>query len=112
MSEPEIKMLSDIAVKVSRLEANGEANAKAIGDMAHSVNRLVDKLDRSDDIAREADQRAKSAHHRIDKVESDTDKRLGGVQDDIKWLWRTVLGAIIAGVIAGGIALIWKTIGA
>jgi methyl-accepting chemotaxis protein len=122
MSDPELRMLSDIAVKVGKLEAGQEATAKSIGEMASSVNRLVEKLDQSDDIAKEAGQRARSAHHRlddvkaelekkIDAVKSDEDKKITEIKDDIKWLWRTILAAVIASGIGGAVALIWKGIG-
>lgn len=96
MNNSETQMLSDIALKVGRLEVLQESNAKAIQDMASSVNRLVDKLDKSDDIAREADQSARSAHHRIDEV-----------ADNQKWLWRTVVGALLL----GAVGLLWKGVG-
>lgn len=111
MEDTEMKVLSEIAVKVGKLEANQEATAKSMAQMAESVNRLVEKLDKSDDIAREADQRARSAHHRIDELRAEMDKRIAGIQDDIRWLWRTVLTAVIAGGIGGAAAWIWKSIG-
>ena len=102
-----MRVLSEINGRIGRLEGAQEAQAKAIGDMAASVNRLVDKLDRSDDIAREADHRARTAHHRID----DTRKEIGQTKDDIRWLWRTVIGAIITGALGGAAVLLWKVIG-
>jgi methyl-accepting chemotaxis protein len=111
VNDSEMRTLNDIAVKVGKLEAGQETSVKATNDLAASVNRLVDKMDRSDDIAREADQRARSAHHRIDEVKTEIDKKLISVQDDVKWLWRTVLTAVIVGIISGGAALVWKSIG-
>ncbi|WP_240967923.1 hemolysin XhlA family protein [Paenibacillus aquistagni] len=90
------QMLSDIAVKVGKLEALQESNTRAISDMANSVEKLVTKLDQSDDLAREAMQSTKSSHHRADELT----KRVEGVEGDIKWLWRTAIGAIITGAIA------------
>lgn len=79
------------------MEVSQETTNKAVSDMATNVNRLVDKLDKSDDLAREADQRAKSAHHRIDEI-----------SENQRWLWRTIVGAIVAGaigfIIKGGLA--------
>jgi methyl-accepting chemotaxis protein len=103
----EMEKLNEIAVKVGRMEATQEAQAEAVGKMANSVDRLVDKLDRSDDVAREAEQRARSAHHRIDE----SNKRMDEVASDIKWLWRTVITAIITGAIGGAITLLWKGVG-
>lgn len=107
MSETEVRALHDISTRLGRLEALQEANVRTTTELTANVNRLVEKLDRSDDIAREADQRAKSAHHRIDEA----NKRIDGVANDITWLWRTVIAAIVTGVIGGAAALLWKSIG-
>lgn len=63
------------------------------------VDNMDEKLDRAiraNETAVEALQSAKSAHHRIDKIE-----------DNLKWLWRTFAGAIIlaiaAFIISGGL---------
>ncbi|MFK7692847.1 hemolysin XhlA family protein [Paenibacillus sp. HJGM_3] len=64
--------------------------------MTANVNRLVEKWDKSDDIAKEADHRSRSAHHRIDEI-----------RGDITWLWRTVIAAMIV----GAINLLWKVVG-
>ncbi|WP_342744460.1 hemolysin XhlA family protein [Cohnella massiliensis] len=108
MNANELQALGKIEGRLGRLEALQEANVRTNTELTASVNRLVEKLDKSDDIAREALDKAKSAHHRID----DTMGQVKSVQDDIKWLWRAVLGAIITGVIGGAIALLWKGIGA
>ncbi|MFC5528462.1 hemolysin XhlA family protein [Cohnella yongneupensis] len=102
----EIEKLNEIAVKVSGMEATQRAQSDAVGKMASSVERLVEKLEKSDDIAREADQRARAAHHRID----DTNVQVREVKDDIKWLWRTIVGAIIVSGVGGAIAFLWKGI--
>ena len=107
MTQSEVTALGKIESRLARLEALQEANVRTTSELTANVNRLVEKLDRSDDIAREADQRAKSAHHRID----DLGKRMDGLDNDITWLWRTVIGAIVASVIGGAITFIWKGIG-
>nr|WP_232016486.1 hemolysin XhlA family protein [Paenibacillus baekrokdamisoli] len=86
-----MQILNDIAVKVGKLEALQETNAKAISDLTSSVNRLVDRLGQSDDLAREADQRARSAHHRLDKIDK-----------IIFWCGSTVIGGIIVTIVAYG----------
>ena len=95
MGTPEL--LTDIRERMVKLETLQETNAQAISNMAGSVNRLVDRLEQSDDIAREADQRSKSAHHRLDKIDK-----------IIYWASTTVFGAIIVAVMAfifrGGIS--------
>lgn len=107
LENPEMQMLTTINSRLGNLEGRQEASVRAIGDMATNINRLIEKMDKSDDIAREAEQRSKSAHHRIDEVK----KEVAEVKADITWLWRTVIGAIITGAIGGAIALIWKLIG-
>ncbi|WMT42859.1 hypothetical protein RE628_11545 [Paenibacillus sp. D2_2] len=80
--------LNDISVKVGRFEVMQENNTKAITDMAASVNKLVDKLDRSDDIAKEALDKSKSAH-----------KRLDGIDKIIFWVSTTVIGLVLVGLV-------------
>jgi len=90
------QQLNEISLKVGRVEVLQEMNAKNINDLTNSVQRLVEKLENSSDIAREALDKSKSAHHRLDSIE-----------DGQKWLWRTVAGAIIAGLLG----LFWKGYG-
>jgi methyl-accepting chemotaxis protein len=98
MNAPETQMLSEIALKVGRLEVLQESNAKAIQDMASSVNRLVEKLEKSDDIAREADQRARSAHHRLDEMRDQELPRLLDAMKEMrnnqKWLIGTTISVV------------------
>ena len=83
------KTLNEIALKVGRLEVMQESNTKAISDMAASVNKLIDKLDASDDIAKEALKSASSAH-----------KRLNMHEKILYWAGTTIVGAVIVGVIS------------
>ncbi|WP_068782002.1 hemolysin XhlA family protein [Paenibacillus sp. GM2] len=80
--------LNDISVKVGRLEAMQENSTKAITDMAASVNRLVEKLDRSDDVAKEALDKSKSAH-----------KRLDGIDKIIFWVSTTIIGLVLVALV-------------
>ncbi|PAD73924.1 hemolysin XhlA family protein [Paenibacillus campinasensis] len=61
-----------------------------------SMDEKLDRAIRANETAVEALQSAKSAHHRLDKIE-----------DAQKWLWRTFAGAFIlaaaAFIIAGGL---------
>ena len=107
MCSLELNKQSDIPVKLGKLEILQQTNMQALADLSSGVNRLAEKLDKSDDIAREADQRAKSAHYRVDE----TNKRMHDIEADIKWLWRTVCTSIITAAIGGGAAIIWKLIG-
>lgn len=101
MSTPEAQ-LNQIAVQVGKLETLQEANTKAIGEMAASVNRLVDRLDRSDDIARDAEQRARSAHHRIDEAI----RRIDDIKSGQRWLIGTTIS--LAGLFVAAVGFIFK----
>ena len=90
------QQLNEISLKVGRVEVLQEMNAKNINDLTHSVQRLVEKLESSSDIAREALDKSKSAHHRLDSID-----------DNQKWLWRTIVGGIILGLLG----LFWKGYG-
>lgn len=61
-----------------------------------SMNEKMDRAIAANETAVEALSSAKSAHHRLDKIE-----------DNQKWLWRTFAGAIIlaiaAFIISGGL---------
>jgi DNA repair ATPase RecN len=94
-NQPELQALVKIESRMARLEAIQESNTRAISEMATSVNRLIEKLDKSDDVAKEALQRVKSAQHQINDVRS-----------DLSWAWRTALGALVTGVI-GVILKFW-----
>lgn len=102
MMGQELQALNDIAMKVSRLEVMQETNTKAIGEMASSVNRLVDKLDASDDIAKEARDKAASAHHRITELNVD----LKEIKTGHRWLLTTTVS--IGGLFVAAVGLIWK----
>lgn len=61
-----------------------------------SMNEKLDRAINVNETAIEASQSAKSAHHRLDKIE-----------DNQKWLWRTIAGAFVlaitAFIISGGL---------
>lgn len=61
-----------------------------------SMDEKLDKAIQANETAVAALQSAKSAHHRLDRIE-----------DTQKWLWRTIAGAFIlaiaAFIIAGGL---------
>ncbi len=103
MGIPEAQ-LQAIAHQVVKLETLQEVNNKALTDMASSVSRLVDRLDKSDDTAREADQRARAAHHRIDEVRASID----GIKQGQRWLITTSFGLI--GLAASLLGLVVKFI--
>ncbi|WP_409346770.1 hypothetical protein [Paenibacillus sp. MBLB4367] len=102
----EAQALHDISGKLGRLEALQEANGKATHELTANVNRLVEKLDKSDDIAREADQRARSAHHRIDEVVKEQKELRSEITTGRRWAITTGIGAI--GLFITAVALILK----
>ncbi|MFD5020255.1 hemolysin XhlA family protein [Paenibacillus sp. NPDC058367] len=74
--------LVEIQIQLARIEKTLEA-----------VPALASTIEATRDLAREAIQSTKSAHHRLDRIE-----------DAQRWLWRTVGGAIIT-VIIGAIVV-------
>jgi methyl-accepting chemotaxis protein len=101
LENTELGMLAEINNKVGKLEGAQEASVRAIGEMATNVNRLIEKLDQSNDIAREADQRARSAHHRIDEMGKRMDKtedRVSEEAEKAKAGRRWLVGTILSGV--------------
>lgn len=116
MNAGEVNALGKIEGRLGRLEALQEANVRSNTELTASVNRLVEKLDKSDDKAREADQRARSAHHRIDDVQEQLKATNGRIDDekrerkaDKHWMIGTMLTAV--GATAGIVTLILKEIG-
>lgn len=105
MNDPEMRVLSDIAVKVGKLEALQDSNSKAVNDMAIAVNRLVEKLDKSDDIAKEAAQSAKSAHHRL----AEQREEITNIKNGQRWLIGTTIS--IAGLFIAAVGFLWKLSG-
>ncbi|OUQ86275.1 hemolysin XhlA [Brevibacillus brevis] len=82
MSNNEMQVLSDIRERIVRVETKLDS----MTDVRETAEEAKEK-------ANEALQYGKSAHHRLNEV-----------ADNQKWLWRTVIG----GLIAGAIALLWK----
>jgi hypothetical protein len=82
MSVDELQVLAEIRERVVRVETKID-----------SMTDVRATADEAKEKATEALQYGKSAHHRLDEV-----------ADDQRWLWRTVIGAVIA----GAIAFLWK----
>lgn len=76
--------LVEIQIQLARIEKTLEA-----------VPTLTNTIEATRDLAREAMQSAKSAHHRLDRIE-----------DGQRWLWRTVGASAITLVIGAIIAAI------
>ncbi|MNI84273.1 hemolysin XhlA [compost metagenome] len=70
--------LVEIQIQLARMEKTLEA-----------VPTLTITIETTRDLAREAMQSTKSAHHRLDRIE-----------DGQRWLWRTIGGSIITVVAA------------
>lgn len=91
LGTPEI--LADIQQRMVKLETLQEKNAEAIGNMAGNVNRLIDKLDKSDDIAKAAAISARSAHHRINGLIGVTIAVMGLFFTALGFVWKVVGGS-------------------
>ncbi|WP_372632984.1 hemolysin XhlA family protein [Cohnella sp.] len=78
MSSEEARVLSEIRERVVRLETKIDA-----------LTDVRETAEAARDTAHEALQLTKSAHLRIDEI-----------ADNQRWLWRTLVGAIVATVIA------------
>lgn len=87
--EETTKVLMGIQVQLARMEKTLEG-----------VPAMAATLEATQDLAREAMQSTKSAHHRLDKIENAQ-----------TWLWRTIATTLI-GIAIGAIVLILKTGGA
>ncbi|OMF98170.1 hemolysin XhlA family protein [Paenibacillus sp. FSL R7-0337] len=79
--------LVEIQIQLARIEKTLEV-----------VPALTSTVESARDTARDAVQSSKAAHHRLDRIE-----------DAQRWLWRTVGGAIITGIIGVIIAAIKLT---
>jgi len=97
MGMDEIQVLRGIEGRLGRLEAYHESQARATSELTANVSRLVDKLDKSDDIAREAEHRAKSAQHQINEMKS-----------TFKWVIGT--GISIMGLLIAAVGFLWKVV--
>lgn len=83
MSDQEMsRVLSDIRERMVRVETKID-----------TMTDVRDTADEAKDTANKALESSKSAHHRLNEL-----------ADNQKWLWRTVVGAVIVGVIS----LLWK----
>lgn len=110
MTIPETQ-LQTIVSQVVKIETLQEVSNKAINDMAGNIGRLVDRLEKSDDVAKEAAQSARSAHHRIAELREelkDESKKLkdelDGTKQNQRWLVTTSCTLISLGIAALGFA--------
>lgn len=92
MADTEMKALNDQMVNV-RLDIR-ELSTKMDG-----LKDVKKEVDEATDLAKEALKYAKSGQHQINEL-----------KDGQRWLWRAIGTALIAGIISGAIALVWKSI--
>ncbi|WP_256758707.1 hemolysin XhlA family protein [Cohnella sp. WQ 127256] len=78
MSSEEARVLSDIRERVVRLETKIDA-----------MTDVRETAEAARDAALQGLQSSKSAHLRIDEI-----------ADNQRWLWRTLVGAILAAIVA------------
>lgn len=93
----EVKALTEQLTKARLDLARLETKLDAIKD-------LTKKVEEVDDRAKEALQSTRSAHRRLDDLKAADIKAL---LENQTWLWRTVIAALIAGLIN----LLWKGVG-
>ncbi|MCM3747470.1 hypothetical protein M3223_08890 [Paenibacillus pasadenensis] len=104
--------MNTLIIQVAKLETSQEASTKALSEVAFSVGRLVDRLESSDDVAKEAAQSARSAHKRIDKLEDavkedkdDMDDAIERMRQGQRYVVTTACALISIGVAAIGLAI-------
>lgn len=85
MTGNDIQVLSEIRERMVRVETKIDAMTETKETATAAAKEAAEAL-----------LSARSAHHRLNEV-----------QDNQKWLWRTVIG----GLIAGAISFLWKGIG-
>ncbi|UHA75849.1 hemolysin XhlA family protein [Paenibacillus sp. 481] len=89
--------LVNVRVDLARLEAKVDV----IRDLPHKVEAV-----RS--IAEEALDQGKSAHHRLSETREDFKEEVNKIEDNQKWLWRTVTGACVTGTVTAIFAFFIK----
>jgi len=72
---------------------------QVLTDIRERIVRLETKIDAMTDVRETAEEAKETAHEAAISSRS-AHKRLDEILDNQKWLWRTVVGAIIAVVIA------------
>jgi L-lactate utilization protein LutC len=81
VSGPEMQKLDEISKAVTKLEVNERYTANALEKFTQSMERFLDRSEKSDVLARKAEDRASSAHHRIDEQRLSIDKIGDKVQE-------------------------------
>lgn len=112
MQDDNSKLLVDIQIQLARIEKTLEV----VPTLAAAVETLRE-------IARNADQSAKSAHHRLDMLQTAKEVADEALQlakaaiteqqsqkEDQKWFKRTFYGAVIVGIASGIVAAVWAGI--
>ena len=89
-------ILQEILQRVTRTETKVEA-----------LEMKVDGISSARDIAIQAMESTKQAHHRINELKKETEDEIKEIKEKQSWLWKTVIGAFIT----GAIGLLWKGIG-
>jgi len=74
------------------------SEAQVLADIRERIVRLETKIDNMTDVRVTAEEAKETAHEAAISSRS-AHKRLDEIADNQKWLWRTVVGAIIALVI-------------
>lgn len=63
------------------------------------VETKMDEMTNAKEMAQEALQSTRSAHHRIDELKNDVTEDNKEIKGDLKWLWRTAFTGLITGFV-------------
>lgn len=91
-----------------------EENVKSLNEQMTNVRldirELSTKMDTFKDVKYAADEASVRSSKALNLAQSNA-SIIQELKGNYTWLSRTVLGAIVTGIIAGAIALLWGTIG-
>ena len=73
--------------------------AQVLSEIRERLVRVETKIDAMTDVKATAEMAKETAHEALDKAKS-AHHRLDEVADNQRWLWRTVVGAILTGAVA------------
>lgn len=77
--------------------------SRVLSDIRERIVRVETKIDTMTDVRETAEEAKEVANKAMDSAKS-AHHRLNEVADNQRWLWRTVIGAVIA----GAVAFMWK----
>lgn len=85
------KVLTEISVKVGRLEAMQENTTESIKELTTSIGNLVNQLKDTDNMSRDAISKIEQLQQKV----NENDKKITKIESVHGWIIKTVGGAII-----------------